>query len=128
LFTIQPIAIGVHRTICTPFADSHVRSALLNRSLGVCIAAIINPCRQCPDEAVIAAIAARDRSRCDEYVKEKDLGHATVYDGYQELLDEAGDSIDAIYVPSPNGLHFHWTMQALDAGYHVLCEKPFAVC
>jgi predicted dehydrogenase len=90
-------------------------------------AAIIDPCNQCPEDAVIAAIAARDRSRCEEYVQEKDLAHATVYDGYQELLDQAGDSIDAIYVPSPNGLHYHWTMQALGAGYHVLCEKPFAV-
>ena len=89
--------------------------------------AIINPCNQCPEDAVIAAIAARDRSRCEEYVKEKQLEHAVVFDGYQELLDEAGDSIDAIYVPSPNGLHYHWTIQALEAGYHVLCEKPFAV-
>ena len=40
--------------------------------------------------------AARDRSRCEEYVLEKKLEHATVYDGYQELLDQAGDSIDAI--------------------------------
>ena len=47
-----------------------------------------------------------------------------IFDGYQELLD--GADVDAIYVPSPNGLHYEWTMKALDAGFHVLCDKAFA--
>ena len=55
---------------------------------------------------------------------EHKLEGVEIFDGYQELLD--GADVDAIYVPSPNGLHYEWTMKALDAGFHVLCEKPFA--
>ena len=86
--------------------------------------AIISPCKALPEDAVIAALAARDRARAEEHVAEKGLEGCEVFDGYQELLDNA--DVDAIYVPSPNGLHYEWTMKALDAGYHVLCEKPFA--
>eukprot|EP00747_Dinoflagellata_sp_TGD_P184952 gnl/TRDRNA2_/TRDRNA2_41113_c0_seq1.p1 gnl/TRDRNA2_/TRDRNA2_41113_c0~~gnl/TRDRNA2_/TRDRNA2_41113_c0_seq1.p1 ORF type:complete len:397 (-),score=86.27 gnl/TRDRNA2_/TRDRNA2_41113_c0_seq1:49-1239(-) len=86
--------------------------------------AIINPCNRCPNDAVIAALAARSRSRAETYVKEKKLASCVVYDSYQELLDRA--DVDAIYIPTPNGLHFEWTMKALEAGKHVLCEKPFS--
>ena len=86
--------------------------------------AIIAPCFTSPQDAQITALAARDRARAVEHAEEHKLVGCEIFDGYQELLDNA--DVDAIYVPSPNGLHFDWTMKALDAGFHVLCEKPFA--
>jgi len=50
-------------------------------------------------------------------------GIPKVHDTYEALLDDV--TIDAIYNPLPNGLHGHWTIAAIQAGKHVLCEKPF---
>jgi predicted dehydrogenase len=70
----------------------------------------------------VAAIAARDPARAASFATKH--GIATVHDTYESLL--ADDSLDAVYIPLPNGLHAAWTIAALDAGLHVLCEKPFA--
>src|SRR5262249_47821861 len=82
--------------------------------------ALIKPARQVPDVEV-TAIAARDRARAEKFAAEHGIG--TVHDSYDALL--ADDRLDAIYVPLPNGLHAPWTLRALEAGRHVLCEKPF---
>ncbi|PRC55206.1 oxidoreductase, partial [Mycobacterium sp. ITM-2017-0098] len=50
-------------------------------------------------------------------------GIARVHAGYEALI--ADPDIDAVYNPLPNGLHGKWTRAALQAGKHVLCEKPF---
>ncbi|EJD42076.1 NAD(P)-binding protein [Auricularia subglabra TFB-10046 SS5] len=82
-------------------------------------AALILPARSHPG-VVVAAVAARDKSKGEKYAKTH--GIPKVFSSYQEMLESP--DIDAIYNPLPNGLHFEWTMKALDAGKHVLLEKP----
>jgi predicted dehydrogenase len=83
-------------------------------------AAIIKPARKV-GEATIGAVAARDKSRAEEFAKKH--GVPRVHDSYSALI--ADPELDAIYNPLPNGLHAEWTIAALEAGKHVLCEKPF---
>jgi predicted dehydrogenase len=83
--------------------------------------ALIEPARAVPSVSV-AAIAARDADRAAAYAEAN--GIPAVFGSYDELL--ASSEIDAVYVPLPNALHAPWTLRALAAGKHVLCEKPFA--
>jgi predicted dehydrogenase len=71
----------------------------------------------------VAAIASRDPVRGRQVADR--LGIPTVYGSYEELL--ADQTLDAIYNPLPNHLHVPWTIKALEAGKHVLCEKPIAL-
>jgi len=82
--------------------------------------ALIKPAR-IVDGVEVAAVAARDRSRAEAFAAR--WGVPTVHDSYADLL--ADPSLDAVYVPLPNGLHAQWTQAAVEAGKHVLCEKPF---
>jgi predicted dehydrogenase len=68
----------------------------------------------------VLAVASRERSRADAYASEHGIGRA--YGSYEELLEDP--EIDAVYIPLPNALHLDWTRRALEAGKHVLCEKP----
>ena len=83
-------------------------------------AALIKPAKENPD-VVVAAVAARDVSRAQAFAAKHGIGK--VHDSYEALL--ADPNVDAVYIPLPNGLHGKWTRAALDAGKHVLCEKPF---
>jgi predicted dehydrogenase len=83
-------------------------------------AALIKPAQQV-DGVTVTAIAARDEQRARKYAEKH--GIAKVVPDYQALIEL--DEVDALYIPLPNGLHGHWTKQAIDAGKHVLCEKPF---
>jgi predicted dehydrogenase len=82
--------------------------------------ALIEPARSLP-EAHVVAIAARDPARARSFAKKH--GIPKVHHSYEALLNDR--EIDAVYNPLPNGLHGLWTIAALEAGKHVLCEKPF---
>jgi len=72
--------------------------------------------------ASVVAIAARDRERAEAQASQFGIG--TIHGSYEELL--ADTDVEAVYIPLPNALHVEWSVRALEAGKHVLCEKPLA--
>ena len=70
----------------------------------------------------LVAVASRDAATAERFANES--GDPSWYADYQSLLDDP--QVDAVYVPLPNALHAEWTVRALEAGKHVLCEKPLA--
>jgi predicted dehydrogenase len=72
--------------------------------------------------AEFVAVASRDPGRAAEYAREKGLARA--HGSYEDLL--ADPEVDAIYNSLPNSLHVPWSIRALEAGKHVLCEKPMS--
>ena len=71
----------------------------------------------------VRAIASRSRESARRLAEEHDISRA--YGSYDELL--ADPEIEVVYIPLPNHLHHTWTLRALAAGKHVLCEKPLAL-
>ena len=71
----------------------------------------------------LVAVASRDRTRAEAYAREWSIPRA--FEGYQPLLDDP--AIDAVYIPLPNSDHVPWTLAAIKAGKHVLCEKPLVL-
>ncbi len=69
----------------------------------------------------LAAVASRDLGRAEAYAREWEI--PTAYGSYEELL--ADPAIEAVYISLPNTLHCEWSTRAVEAGKHVLCEKPF---
>jgi len=83
--------------------------------------ALVRPARQVPEVRVVG-VAARDPEKARRFAARHAIPE--VFRSYDALL--ASPSIDAVYNPLPNGLHCEWTIRALEAGKHVLCEKPMA--
>jgi predicted dehydrogenase len=99
--------------------SEHVRIGILGAAR-IAPRALINPAKDNPD-VVVSAVAARDASRAQAFAAKHNI--ARVHDDYTKLI--ADPDVDAIYNPLPNGLHGKWTRAAIEAGKHVLCEKPF---
>jgi len=72
------------------------------------------------DRVQMVAVGSRDRARAEAYASEHGLERA--YGSYQELVDDP--EIEAVYISLPNAFHAEWSIRALRAGKHVLCEKP----
>jgi xylose dehydrogenase (NAD/NADP) len=89
-------------------------TAHINRSL-------IPPLRESKRNRLVA-IASRDKQKAAAYASEWKIPKA--FGAYEELLSDP--EIDVVYNPLPNSLHAAWTVKALEAGKHVLCEKPLA--
>ena len=82
-------------------------------------AALIRPARLNPD-VTVEAVASRDPASAARFAAKQAIPF--VREDYDALINYSG--IDAVYVPLPNALHAKWAIRALEAGKHVLCEKP----
>ncbi len=83
--------------------------------------ALTKPARVIPDVQVVA-VAARDKNKASAFAQQHNIPR--ILDSYDALVNDP--NVDAIYNPLPNSLHYEWTIKALRAGKHVLCEKPLA--
>lgn len=90
-------------------------TANINRSL--------IPAIRASERGELVAVASRSLDRAQAYARE--WGIPKAFGSYQEML-ESGE-VDAIYISLPNHLHAEWSIRAMEAGVHVLCEKPFAI-
>jgi D-xylose 1-dehydrogenase (NADP+, D-xylono-1,5-lactone-forming) len=92
--------------------------------LGILSTARINrrivPAARATELVDVVAVAGRERRSAEEHAREHGIGR--VHGSYEALL--ADPEVDAVYIPLPNSLHVEWTRRALEAGKHVLCEKP----
>ncbi len=71
----------------------------------------------------LVAVASRSLSKAEDYAANWNIPVA--FGSYQDMLDSG--QIDVVYISLPNHLHAEWSIRALQAGVHVLCEKPFAI-
>ncbi len=102
-------------TITTKIRWGLLSTARINRRL-------IPAIRQ-SERGELVAVASRSLESAQAYATEWDIPIA--YGSYEDLL--AADTVDAVYISLPNHLHAEWSIKALEAGKHVLCEKPFAL-
>ncbi len=81
------------------------------------------PAIQLSNNGRVVAIASRSRERAEQIAQAMEIPN--VFDDYAALLHSPG--VDAVYIPLPNSEHYRWTIAAVMAGKHVLCEKPLAM-
>jgi D-xylose 1-dehydrogenase (NADP+, D-xylono-1,5-lactone-forming) len=80
------------------------------------------PGMRASDKAELVAVASREQSRAEEYAREWEIERA--YASYEALLEDT--DVEAVYISLPNTLHCEWSIRAVEAGKHVLCEKPMS--
>ncbi len=80
------------------------------------------PGAQESDEVELLAVGSRELARAQEFGAKWGIPRA--YGSYEEFL--ADPDIEAVYIPLPNTMHCEWSIRALEAGKHVLCEKPMS--
>lgn len=90
-------------------------TAHINRSL--------IPAIRASKQGELVAVASRDLEKSRSYAREWSIPEA--FGSYEDMLNS--DNVDVVYISLPNHLHAEWTVKALQAGKHVLCEKPFAI-
>jgi predicted dehydrogenase len=83
---------------------------------------LVIPPAQSSDACDLVAVASRDSARAEEYAREWGIERA--YGSYEALLHDP--DVEAVYISLPNSLHCEWSIRALEAGKHVLCEKPMS--
>ncbi len=81
------------------------------------------PAIRLAERSELVAVASRSGHRAEAYAAEWEIPLS--FGSYEAML--ASGEVDAVYISLPNHLHAEWTIRALDAGVHVLCEKPFAL-
>jgi D-xylose 1-dehydrogenase (NADP+, D-xylono-1,5-lactone-forming) len=94
--------------------------------LGIVSTADINrkviPGAHASEKVELVAVASRDQARAEEYARTWEIERA--YGSYEAMLEDA--DIDAVYISLPNTMHREWSIRSLEAGKHVICEKPFS--
>jgi len=83
---------------------------------------LVIPAAQASEKVELVAVASRDQHRAEEYAARWGIERA--YGSYEALL--ADPDVDAVYISLPNHLHCEWSIRAVEAGKHVLCEKPLS--
>jgi xylose dehydrogenase (NAD/NADP) len=83
---------------------------------------LVIPGAHASDRIELLAVASREQGRAEAYAREWEIERA--YGSYDALLEDA--DVDAVYISLPNSMHVEWSVRALEAGKHVLCEKPFS--
>lgn len=125
----QAAAFKEYYAAFQPYYTSHpdvqpLRFGVLSTA-SIMHAGILGPALKSPQAAEIIGIASRspEQAITVKAAVAPALAHAKVFTTYQDLLDNP--DIDCVYNPLPNGMHYEWTKKALEAGKHVLLEKPF---
>jgi predicted dehydrogenase len=98
--TYQPVSWGI------------ISTAHINR--------LVIPPAHASSKVDLVAVASRDAARAEEYARNWEIPRS--YGSYEELL--ADPEIEAVYISLPNTMHCEWSIKAVEAGKHVLCEKP----
>jgi D-xylose 1-dehydrogenase (NADP+, D-xylono-1,5-lactone-forming) len=83
---------------------------------------LVIPGAHASDKVELIAVASRDQNRAEEYARKWDIERT--YGSYEALL--ADPDVEAVYISLPNTMHCEWSIKAVEAGKHVLCEKPMS--